>query len=79
MLPLRPALNGKITNHSVLLSRSLLRPQCDNASPVSCLDFFRLTNASRYDLDAAVSKSGSNDLTGTFRNISGWLCELGTS
>ena len=73
VLPLHPALNGKITNRSVLLSSSPLRPQCVNASQVSRLDFFCSTNVSRFNLDAAASTPGPMDSVLTVWSVSTWL------
>ena len=78
VLPLHPALNGKITNRSVLLSRSLLQLQHDNVSLVSHLDFFRLTNVYSFSFESSTSTPGSNDPIQTFRGISGWLHRICT-
>ena len=66
VLPLHPALNGKITNHSVLLSSSLLQPQCVNTSQVSLSAVLRSTDVSRLHFDAATLTDWSVDIPVTF-------------
>jgi len=76
MLPQHPKLEGKFTNPSCLLFRSLHRLDCVNASKVSVSAVSRSTDVYRFDLDATASTPGSIDPIGLVRVVSGWLRDV---
>ena len=78
VLPLHPAFNGRITNLSVLLSRSPLRLQCVNAFKVSVLNLQCLTDVYRSIFESSASMPESNDSISTLLSVSKWPCNAST-
>ena len=78
-LPWHPGFDGKLTNHSPLLSRSPIRLDRINASKVSPSGVSHSTDVSRFCFDVAASTDESNDSISTLWRVSGWLRSTGTS